>query len=104
MLGCDLTDAFAVVIILLKLAKNVHKFDNLSRKILIMDLKMTIESRVRTQNELLIKFYKKSEKLATHIECKEDQNCQNLPKMLFLPILTILGGPKLYKWGQMNAI
>lgn len=52
------------------MSKNVHKFDNLPRKILIMTLKMTLESRVRTQNELLIHFYKKYEKLVTHIECK----------------------------------
>ena len=56
------------------MSKNVHK-DKLSRKILIMTLKITIESRVRTQNELLIKFYKKYEKLATSIECKGGQNC-----------------------------
>ena len=62
------------------MSKNVHKFDNLSRKILIVTLKMTIESRVRTQNELLIKLYKKYEKLVTHIECRGGQNCQNLPK------------------------
>ena len=43
------------------MSKNVHKFDNLSRKILIMTLKMTVECRVRTQNELLIKLYKKYE-------------------------------------------
>ena len=41
---------------------------------------MTIQSPVRTQNELLIKFYKKYEKLVTHIEYKGGQNCQNLPK------------------------
>ena len=49
-------------------------------KILINTLKMTIESILRTQNELLIKFYKKYEKLVNHIECRGGQNCQNLPK------------------------
>ena len=58
------------------MSKNVHKFDNLSQKYLFI----TIESRVRTQNELLIKLYKKYEKLVTHIECRGGQNCQNLPK------------------------
>ena len=65
------------------MSKNVHKFDKLSQKILIITLKLTIESRLRTQNELLIRFYKKCEKLNTHIESKGGQNCQNLPKMEF---------------------
>ena len=64
------------------MSKNVHKCDKLSRKILIMTLKMTIESRERTQNELPIKFYKKYEKLVTHIECRGGQNCQNLTWIL----------------------
>ena len=61
---------------------------------------MTIESRVRFQNELLIKLYKKYEKLVTCIECKGGQNCQNLPKMRFLPILTVLGGPSYISGGN----
>ena len=98
MFGCDLTDAFAVVMILLKLAKmskNVHKFDNLSRKILIMTLRMTIESRVRIQNKLPIKFYKKYEKLVTHIKCGGGQNCQNLPKNAIFVNFNLFGRSKI---------
>ncbi len=65
---------------------------------------MTIESRVRTQNELLIKLYKKYEKLVTHIEYRGVKIAKTFRKMRFLPILTVLDGPKLDKWGQMNAI
>ena len=77
------------------MSKNVHKIDNLSRKILIMTLKMTIESRVRTQNELLVKFYKKYEKLVTHIECKGGQNCQNLPKIAIFATFNLFGRSKI---------
>ena len=77
------------------MSKNLHKFDNLSRKILIMTLKMTIESRVSTQNDLLIRFYKKYEKLVTHIECKGGQNWQNLTKNAIFANFHLFGWSKI---------
>ncbi len=68
-----------------------------------MTLKMILESRVRTQNELLIKLYKKYENWVPILNAEGGKIAKTFRKVRFLPILTVLDGPKLDKWGRMNA-
>ena len=58
MFGCDVTDAFVVVVYLVKLTKIVHKFDKIFWKILIMTLKVNLGSRARTHSLRLMKLHK----------------------------------------------
>ena len=58
MFSWDATDAFVMVIYLVKLTKVVHKFDKIFWKILMMTLKVNLESQARTHSLRFMKLHK----------------------------------------------